>query len=377
MSAEDNIADRASSSGAIEIDLAELEPADRFPFWHDYGSKIYRPIELKGPGSQPLIARARILQLGTVVLARMSCSEQYFERTELMIKQDHIDDLCLLSPENGSIRLRSNKENIIANPGDVMLVDASLACKTTWESGTLLFATFPRHLITSESRRNNICTGVIKSSDATGLVLKQHLRTLWNLQMSGADKTCRELGAGLAGHVIQYFSAPDMPFAMEEQTGSRRLLEQSTRAWINENLHRQDLNAEALSKIFHASRSSLYELFREYGGIQSYIKEMRLQKAMDILQSAAGSETISLGKLALRLGFSSQSVFSRSFRDRWGSRPRDILHKAIECTGKDRPRNATVQTGKDSGEIEESLKQKLRTYYTIIPSWNRALQRNT
>ena len=34
--------------GVIDFDLSVVEPAERFQFWHDTGSLVYRPVDVGG-----------------------------------------------------------------------------------------------------------------------------------------------------------------------------------------------------------------------------------------------------------------------------------------------------------------------------------------
>lgn len=80
------------------------------------------------------------------------------------------------------------------------------------------------------------------------------------------------------------------------------------------------VNQEALAAEFGISRSSLYRRVKSQTGLtpSNFIKEVRLQKARDILEK---QPDILLKQLALEAGFSHQTYFSQIYMDRFGIKP--------------------------------------------------------
>lgn len=85
------------------------------------------------------------------------------------------------------------------------------------------------------------------------------------------------------------------------------------RAQLREQMDRGTVQAEAIARRLNMSRYTLYRrLRRENQSFASVLEEVRRQAAQVYL---AGTR-IPLSDIALRLGFSEQSAFSRAFR-RW------------------------------------------------------------
>jgi AraC-like DNA-binding protein len=87
------------------------------------------------------------------------------------------------------------------------------------------------------------------------------------------------------------------------------------------------LAAAQICSAFYISRSTLYELFKPEGGIRRYLQKRRLELARLTLEDPAYRADIS--EIAQRLGFRSLSSFSRSFRDHWGTSPRETRKEAV------------------------------------------------
>ena len=75
-----------------------------------------------------------------------------------------------------------------------------------------------------------------------------------------------------------------------------------------------------------ASRSALYRLFRESGGIARYIREQRLRRCFGDL--ADGSGHAQVAQVAYRWGFTDAAHFSRLFRQRFGCTPSETQERA-------------------------------------------------
>ncbi|MDU0343950.1 helix-turn-helix transcriptional regulator [Bosea rubneri] len=83
-----------------------------------------------------------------------------------------------------------------------------------------------------------------------------------------------------------------------------------------------------LARLMCVSRSRLYRAFESYGGVSTFIQEVRLKEAHRRLDEA--KHPMAINSLAVQLGFADHSTFSRAFRHRFGYSPRD-------AAGWDRP----------------------------------------
>ena len=100
------------------------------------------------------------------------------------------------------------------------------------------------------------------------------------------------------------------------------------RRYIDRNLRAPDLDAEKLAAIFGVSRASLYRLFEPVGGVASYIRKARLNRAyQEIMANESSGRRV--GSIAFSLGFQNVSAFNRAFRDHYGMSPREARARAF------------------------------------------------
>ena len=88
---------------------------------------------------------------------------------------------------------------------------------------------------------------------------------------------------------------------------------------VRANLH-TELKVEDLARVAHLSPYHFHRLYSAVMGetVGELVRRVRLERAVQLMKTVPGR---SLGQLALQVGFSSASDFSRSFRRRYGIAP--------------------------------------------------------
>jgi len=203
-------------------------------------------------------------------------------------------------------------------------------------------------------------TALLHDGDPRADLLRQHLIAIWQQQVSGtaAMSATNELSLGLASLTRIYFSAPGSALSAEPEAQQHALIS-SIQQWLDNNLHRSDLDASTIAAAFHLSRSTLYEMFKPWGGIRTYLQARRLDIARHTQESA--DPRLSISQLAIRLGFRSVSSFSRAFHARWGMPPKQARQSARSQT---QPAPAT--------EDENAMREGTQRYYRAVQRLSRS-----
>ncbi|HSK38694.1 MAG TPA: helix-turn-helix domain-containing protein, partial [Arenibaculum sp.] len=109
---------------------------------------------------------------------------------------------------------------------------------------------------------------------------------------------------------------------------SRTLTFQRAKAVIEENLHLEDLGPGPVAGRLGISARRLQELFREHGTtVSDWIWERRLVRAHGMLSDPA-LRHMSIGAVSGVCGFADQAHFSRRFRHRFATTPREVRAQA-------------------------------------------------
>ena len=88
-----------------------------------------------------------------------------------------------------------------------------------------------------------------------------------------------------------------------------------------------DLRAEDLGRLVGMSRSNLYRLFEDTGGVARYIQRERLLEARAVLSDLATTQSISA--IAEDFCFADASSFSRAFKREFGYSPSEVRSAAL------------------------------------------------
>ncbi len=91
-------------------------------------------------------------------------------------------------------------------------------------------------------------------------------------------------------------------------------------SYLNANLHRQPAVSE-IARYCNISEASLKRLFEKYAGISvhKYLLKLKIKIAMELLEDHE-----SVASVAEKLGFTSQSYFSKAFKRETGVSPSDV-----------------------------------------------------
>lgn len=307
----------------IDFNLSAIAPHERFEFWHDAGSLVHRPIRSAYHTPSQIEVRATVRPSESIVMGRMTSSEQYFERTKHMIRTDHVDSFQLVLLEYGSIQWTAQDNTCHAQAGDLLLLDNDEVTQSAWTAHRQIYAVLPRDLVAAPgwpgpSKR------VLQSGSPCAAILSHYLQTIWANRQTESLNSTQQLVQGLASLTRIYFSeaAP-----LLEAASTPVPIKQTIQGWIHDHLHNPDLDAAQICSAFYLSRSTLYELFKPEGGIRTYLQQCRLERARLILENPNCQASISA--IASQLGFRSLSSFSRAFHDHWGLTPRDARKQEL------------------------------------------------
>ena len=91
---------------------------------------------------------------------------------------------------------------------------------------------------------------------------------------------------------------------------------------IERNIESQELSPQSICRHVGISRSQLYRLFVDAGGVANYIRLCRLMKARAELTSASRQR---IANVAYKYGFTSHAHFSRVFKQYFGYTPWECI----------------------------------------------------
>lgn len=312
---------------------AQLTPADRFGVWRESISSIFDVSRASSSSDENFDAFLESYLIDDqFMLCRCATTAQLFERSPLRNAEDGLDYYLVQTHLTGSQDVRRGSKERTSGTGDLLVLDLAenhQAVTTDFHHLTLVI---PRHMLAPLLRNPDSQEGrVLEGGSALTRLAVSHLQTLAQVVPSMNEEeatlliepTLRLMASALNGSAETIQNGAG---AAAESVLTRAKLA------IEQNLHRNDLNVDSLCGIMGLSRASLYRLFEPHGGVRAYVQERRLRHTVADLSSPFNDRR-SIYDIAFNRGFTSEAHFSRAFKRRFGTSPRDFrksrMHRSI------------------------------------------------
>ena len=122
----------------------------------------------------------------------------------------------------------------------------------------------------------------------------------------------------------------------------------SVQGYIENNLGVASLGPDMIARNFGLSRASVFRLFRPVGGVATYIRRRRLERALAEITAASRADR-RIGSIAFSFGFANQSAFNRMFQAEYGVTPLQARRTGAA------PAPTPARTGREYTNLSEVL----------------------
>jgi AraC-like DNA-binding protein len=313
--------------GVTRFTTDAFAAADRHEAWANRGWPAIGPVFETVPIGA-FHNRSERFALGEVAIHRSDMAAQRYHRPATLARRDGFDGLMaeiLLSGETRGDAAGRSTHNVA---GRTVFNDLAQGHSHVSSETQTLLVSIPRAL----AKRNNIDPAVLHgrhmSAGSTDL-LKSHLLAVHGLLPHVTVAQGERLGQIVLDLIGVALDVDGLraPAAASEARDTVKLLE--AQRLIDTHLHSPALTVDWLCGRLCVSRSRLYRLFKDEGGIRSYIRDRRLERIQAILLAPGSCDL--LADLAENWGFSDAAHLSRSFRARFGMAPSDF--RALHAGG--------------------------------------------
>jgi AraC-like DNA-binding protein len=306
-----------------------IERRHLFEAWHEAARPLVDTAPV-GP-ERSFSGGGEVAKVGNLLATRMYFDPQRFARS-----RRHIGDTDAMSLQfyarGGFIGTRAGLPHDLA-PDRIALIDFGHEhYGMPRQPSEVLGVNIPRDLIDPRLfRRQPVVTWF--ASSAPGRLLIGGLCSLHRDLRGIRAARAAEMSAGLVGLINGLLGS-------HREVSEPGLVRQAKLAaierYIDRHLHDRQLGPAALARAFGCSRGRLYQLFREHGGVDHYIRERRLGRCFRELAAAEPGAT-RVWMIAERWGFDDPSHFHRLFKQRFGLRPSEVLTDARARTASEPP----------------------------------------
>lgn len=307
------------------LNFNALPQEERFSAWQESVSLLFSASSDLQPNDTKSTGYLTTYHLGSLLFSNAVSHKQQFHRSNQLISHTGLDHFLVQIYRKGGTRGLCGKTALHARPGDVFLLDLSqplATCADDFDNFTLVI---PRQLLSQYLRQPEKFHGrLLPRESVLGRLLNEHLSALWKASSKTSAEEAGALAQGVAGMISAYF-AQVSPSEESPEVAAATCL--SIRQYISQHFNNPRLTPEFLADRFRISRAHLYRLFKPYGGVSEYIKERRLIWCLAELGKPA-NKARRIIDIALAAGFTSETHFSRLFRQTFGITPKEARQGA-------------------------------------------------
>ncbi|MEX6508124.1 helix-turn-helix domain-containing protein [Jiella sp. M17.18] len=331
---------QAARISAHRFSTDMVEPKYREEAFRSRIASLFEVSEIAPFSGEPVRSTIDSFHFGSLIINAMACPGFTRERPRHRLMRDFLDHLMIRIDLDGPIASGGA-------PIAVAVTDLGRVSPRVRTPPHTVSVVVPRRAL--EDRADAVAArhGDTLAHPAA-LFLADHIVSVVRMAGRGGETVPGAIPAMTPG-LIAACLADAAPRDDVLRDDLRSALVVQVRRMIERDLADPRLGPERIARAIGVSRSSLYRLFEEAGGVATVIRESRLKAAArDLLQP---DPSLRIGDLAHRFCFSSDAHFSRTFRDAFGCTPSEF-----RAAGLDRSR-PTV-----GGPGTASLK-------TLLPTW--------
>ncbi|KQO90167.1 MAG: helix-turn-helix domain-containing protein [Methylobacteriaceae bacterium] len=258
--------------------------------------------------------------LGDLLVGEVRAPAQILERTPRMVAQQGLDHLLLQFYHSGTSRVEVAWGETDVARNTCVLFDLAQPVTVVTEPIHATNLLLPRALVAEKVPNLETLHGRAfdYETDRISRLFFTCVRELVDCvdvldvhQLPHVSQAVAMLGSACLRGQVADRPAPEVQLSI------------TIRQYIEKELASPGLDAETLAHQFGLSRATLYRQFASEGGVQRFIRERRLLRAMKMLTQAGPAGRPRVSTVAYATGFADEKTFSRAFKRRFGFLPRE------------------------------------------------------
>jgi AraC-like DNA-binding protein len=256
----------------------------------------------------------------TVSWARITASR--FTRTIRTIAARGTDQVLVVGYRSGYFDMTAGGQTKRVEAGELAFIDLSQEATIEAPLVDTISIAISRRKLEAMVPLLDIAHGFVRPRDTVSDLL---LRMLEGIAAAGPNIAVVD-ARGISGALLQLVATCLEPLSrqgVETSQGRRAVSPVAIKAFIEQHLFEPSLGPQALLDSFNVTRSTLYRMFEPPGGVSAYISQRKLNYAFRQLSDTL-QPRLRISKLAIELGFSHPSAFTRAFKESFGLSPKDV-----------------------------------------------------
>jgi AraC-like DNA-binding protein len=313
-----------SLTASTGLSTGSLAPPYQFDAWHEW---FWPLLDVSAPPRTgiPFPATNKVWDLGGLVVSIVSAPAVKVTRTKANIAKAPVDHWVLSCCRRGETTIRKGGVSVKAPPGVPFVWSLGENFETERTEVDRIQIFLPRAMFQDIAAPLDALRGNVIDSPM-GSILGEYLLALEQWLPKAKHGALPSLGLSVRWMIAACLapSAGRLAIADDELSGLRA---ERLRQAVQKHLNSPSLGPDMLCKMLGVSRSGLYRLFENSGGVVRYIQRQRLVRAYALLADPGNRQTVR--QVSETMCFSDGASFSRAFKQEFGCRPRDVRSPAV------------------------------------------------
>lgn len=307
------------------LSTGEVEPRERAEFWREHIASYQSRMDYRYARTDNFRGETVRQHTETYQLVRFRSDEIEYTRTARQVRQDPDEDYRFLLPLSGAIVLRQDDQEARMTPGTGTLVTFGSPFECVQEQASDAFIlTIPAREVDGPLNRKSPLAVGLDLSRGLGNVLSAMLNSLFKERDSLTDPQFNAVSDRIVELLCMLAIGDDRPDAPQHLVE----VEAMVRRFVRGHAADPELTGASMAQALGWSLRQVQLALQRVGTTpRELIREERLRLVRDRLQ-CPGFEHMTITDLAYASGFSSASVLSTAFRQRFGVSPREMRYRS-------------------------------------------------
>lgn len=291
----------------LTFDSEDIASDERFEAYH----ALYRGGTDVSPTSDTFRARVEAQRMGQLVMVERHLNGAQHERTLQRVRTDGFEHFTLQLVLSGRLLVETPDQFITVSPGQAIVFDLSRPQRTRAENA---------HYLTFSVAREMVEAATLHAFALHGTVLAAEAGLLADLMVSLVRRRAGDDPRQTAAGMQMFEEALALALGRTPVSHDSRDALSQARLVVEKLLARRDLDPDMIARHANLSRTTLYDLFRPYGGVSRYV-QMRRTARLRALLGRVESRTSSIAELSYQVGFAAESHAARLYKAQYGETP--------------------------------------------------------
>ncbi len=303
------------------FDTRNADRRGQYALWKDSISVIFEVTDGQPVDRDGYEARLDSALIENTMISRVTSGHQQFDRDALRSYRDGLDSVMFQVFTRGGVR-KSDEAGCLAPRYALIGFDLTQPVSNINSEFDLISIIFPRAELSARGvQPSSIHLKVLEGTSGLA-ALTSHMILDLQKNLTSMDVQEAAFSTRAAIDLIAECYSGEVRRDGGAQAHRNALLLRAREIIQSRIAASETVDTASLLDALPCSRATLYRSFEPFGGVASFIRLVKLRRALRaIARPSAEAGTRKLGEIAAQCGFHSDAHFSRSFRKEFGMSP--------------------------------------------------------